>query len=217
MKQTDGFNITREEVLAKTKLLGLDISVATLNRYAKSQLITPPQRGHLSKGHGTFTFYPAGSHIELATAFCYLHGLVPKMSFPSYESNLMDPLFLLPKVGVPDLLHARKRFFENFICMNDKIILRSMLLPYCACILPPDMPEKTEAPFLFDYSLYNDECAYLRENADAQEVAEIKDLVLNALIDTNPIEPVWHIYKAVFCRFALWDNVINAKNENSHI
>ena len=207
MTSSTKFNIPREKLLENVTALGLSISPTTLNRYVKAQLITPPERGHLGVGYGTFTFYHPGSHIELATAYCITQRFFPKMGVlkKHYEPEL--PLFTLPKTDTPDLVNARKDFIEYFCAMPQNNPFKTLLEPYCESMYFLDVKSPSSELFRFDLQAFVAECSELESQATLVETNMVKEMVIDACKYTDSKEPINLFYKALFCRFALWDTI----------
>jgi len=213
MTSSTEFNVSREEVLERVKSLGLSISATTLNRYVKAQLITPPERGHLGVGYGTFTFYHPGSHIELATAYSIMQRSFPKMGILKSHFEPELPLFILPKTDIPDLVSARNSFLEYFLGMHQDNPIKALLTPYCDSMYLIDINPPSSKPYVFYFQALLAEISELEDKATPFEINMMKDMVIDALRYTDAKEPIKLFYKALFYRFALWDTVTKNTSE----
>ena len=213
MTSSTKFNIPREKLLENVTALGLSISPTTLNRYVKAQLITPPERGHLGVGYGTFTFYHPGSHIELATAYSITQRSFPKMGALKWHYEPELPLFTLPKTDIPDLANARKNFVEYFLGIPQDNPIKALLVPYCDSMYFIDIKSPSLERHGFDLQAFMAECSELEGQATPAETNMVKDMVIDAYKYTDSKEPINLFYKALFCRFALWDTITKNKLE----
>ena len=213
MTSSGKFNVSRENVLESVRALGLNISATTLNRYVRAQLITPPERGHLGVGYGKFTFYHPGSHIELATAYCITQRFFPKMGGPKSRFELELPLFMLPKIDAKDLVRARKTFLEYFLGTHQENPLKALLAPYCDSMYFIDINSPSSERNEFDLQAFMTEFSELEGKATPAETNMVKDMVIDAYKYTDSRELINLFYKALFCRFALWDTVTKNKLE----
>ena len=209
------FNITREEMLKKTELLGLKVSVSTLNRYVNAQLITPPKRGHLGVGHGTFTLYHPGSHIELAVAYCCIHGRIPCM--PGIKRGFLHDRLMatFSEIEAKDLRHARRQLLKDLSVMEGNNAIKELLSPYCIDAASPDVFPEDEVPYYFDSASYEKEHQYLIAQTGKEIEAEIvKDLTLMASTYADLSTARSELYLSLFSRFALIDKAIIKRSDS---
>ena len=118
-----------DEVIEKTKALGITVSRSTLTRYTKYYLVSKPQRGSLGRGGGRWAAYPSTAPLEVATAKLMLSG----EAFMRYFESEDRVSFSMPLVA-----HARISSTAYMLEMLRIYNMLDELHDYIPDIIPDD-------------------------------------------------------------------------------